>query len=127
MVERNKLWSDITDRFREELERPSYENFIQPARLSNFAEKEHTAVIEVPNELSRDRWLNTYRSQFTTFAFETHQMLLSNIEIKIVEPVIDLIEEIEKNDNPDTVASNLLMQITLCGPFGDDVLRPCGH
>lgn len=101
MVERNILWSAITDRFRKSLERPSYENFIQPARLAQFDDSKHTAVIEVPNDLSRDRWLNTYSMQFTTFAFETHKMLLSNIEVKVVEPVIDLIEEIEKNDNPD--------------------------
>ncbi|MCT4396485.1 chromosomal replication initiator protein DnaA [Periweissella beninensis] len=98
MVERNTLWSDITDRFREELGRPSYDNFIQPARLASFDASQHNAVIEVPNELSRERWLNTYSSQFTTFAFETNQMLLSNIDVRIVEPVVDLIEEIEKND-----------------------------
>ena len=98
MVERNTLWSAITDRFREELGRPSYDNFIQPARLASFDASQHTAVIEVPNELSRERWLNTYSRQFTTFAFETNQMLLSNIDVRIVEPVVDLIEEIEKNN-----------------------------
>lgn len=101
MVERNVLWSAIADRFRTKLERPSYENFIQPARLAQFDASQHTAVIEVPNELSRDRWLKTYSKEFTTFAFETNQMLLANIEIRVVEPVVDLIQEIEKNDNPD--------------------------
>lgn len=108
MVERNKLWSVIADRFEQTLERPSYETFIQPARLASFDENGHTAVIEVPNKLSRERWLNTYSQQFTTFAFETNQMLLSNIEVRIVEPVVDLFEEIDKTDNPEVARKHVL-------------------
>ncbi|MCK8824527.1 chromosomal replication initiator protein DnaA [Fuchsiella alkaliacetigena] len=97
----NKIWRESLEIFKAKLSKPSFETWLKSTKLLSI--KDNAAIIEVPNEFSRD-WLET---RYSDLIEETINKLIDkNLDVKFIIPQ-EREKEIVISDNNESPEKDL--------------------
>ena len=114
-MDKDKIWSNILDKIKSELDSLAYQTWFQDTEL--FKIENGVAIIIVPYEINKKIIFNNYKDlvdncfkEITGNYYELELLLQEETEIK--PSIVESVNNIEKDDNVYEIGSNLLSKYT---------------